>query len=144
MLDEPRHPRRGDRRQWASGGGLPDVVGARQAVTTALVIGGSGPTGPHVLAGLLERGYDVTMLHRGVHEPDDLPDVRHIHADPHFADSLTDAIDDLSFDLIVAMYGRVKEVARVAAPRCGHLVAISGVPLYRGFVDPASIRRRTA
>jgi hypothetical protein len=25
----------------------------------ALVIGGSGPTGPHVLAGLLERGYDV-------------------------------------------------------------------------------------
>jgi len=36
----------------------------------ALVIGGSGPTGPHVLAGLLERGYDVAMLHRGVHEPD--------------------------------------------------------------------------
>ena len=42
-----------------------------------LVIGGSGPTGPHVLPGLLERGYDVTMLHRGVHEPADLPDVRH-------------------------------------------------------------------
>jgi nucleoside-diphosphate-sugar epimerase len=105
-------------------------------VRTALVIGGSGPTGPHVLSGLLDRGYDVTMLHRGVHEPDDLPDVRHLHADPHFADSLTDAIGAMSFDVIIAMYGRVREVAGVAAPRCGHFVAISGVPLYRGFIDP--------
>jgi nucleoside-diphosphate-sugar epimerase len=105
-------------------------------VANALVIGGSGPTGPHVLTGLLDRGYDVTMLHRGVHEPDGLPDVRHIHADPHFAESLLAAIGPLSFDVIVAMYGRIKQIAGVAAPRCGQLVAISGVPLYRGFVDP--------
>lgn len=102
----------------------------------ALVIGGSGPTGPHVLSGLLDRGYDVAMLHRGVHEPADLPDVRHIHADPHFAEPLQAAIGAESFDVIVAMYGRVKEIARVAAPRCGHLVAITGIPLYRGLIDP--------
>ena len=34
----------------------------------ALVIGGTGPTGPFVVGGLLERGYDVTILHTGHHE----------------------------------------------------------------------------
>lgn len=102
----------------------------------ALVIGGSGPTGPHVLTGLAHRGYDVTMLHRGVHEPDNLPDVRHIHADPHFAESLLEAIGTTSFDVIIAMYGRIKSIAGIAAQRCGQFVAISGVPVYRGFVDP--------
>ena len=40
-----------------------------------LVVGGTGPSGPHVVQGLLERGHDVTILHRGVHEPAGLPDV---------------------------------------------------------------------
>lgn len=102
----------------------------------ALVIGGSGPTGPHVLSGLLERGYDVTMLHRGVHEPAELPEVRHLHADPHFAETLVDAVGAETFDVVIAMYGRIKIVAEVLAPRCGQLVAISGVPVYRGFVEP--------
>jgi nucleoside-diphosphate-sugar epimerase len=106
----------------------------------ALVVGGSGPTGPHVLAGLLERGYDVAMLHRGVHEPSDLPPVRHIHADPHFVDSLESALAGEAFDLVVAMYGRLKAVGQVVAGRCGHLVGISGVPVYRGFVEPQHTR----
>lgn len=102
----------------------------------ALVIGGSGPTGPHVLAGLLERGYDVTVFHRGVHEPDDLPTVRHIYADPHFVSSLESALAGEAFDLVVAMYGRLKAVGEVVTGRCGHLVGISGVPVYRGLVEP--------
>jgi nucleoside-diphosphate-sugar epimerase len=106
----------------------------------ALVIGGSGPTGPHILAGLLERGYEVTMLHRGVHEPDDLPPVRHLHADPHFAQTLSDAVGDDTWDVVVAMYGRIKAIGGVMAGRCQHLVVISGVPVYRGFVDPESTR----
>jgi nucleoside-diphosphate-sugar epimerase len=106
----------------------------------ALVIGGSGPTGPHVLAGLLARGYDVAMLHRGVHEPAGLPAVRHIHADPHFASALEEALADKDFDLVVAMYGRLKAVGQVVAGRCGHLVGISGVPVYRGFVEPQHTR----
>jgi len=102
----------------------------------ALVIGGSGPTGPHVLSGLLERGYDVTMLHRGVHEPAELPAVRHLHADPHFAETLAEAVGTETFDVVIAMYGRIKVIGEVLAPRCGHLIAISGVPVYRGFVEP--------
>lgn len=89
----------------------------------ALVIGGSGATGPHVLTGLLQRGYDVAMLHRGVHEPAGLPAVRHIHADPHFAESLESALDGEVFDLVVAMYGRLKAVAEVVAGRWGRFLA---------------------
>lgn len=103
----------------------------------ALVIGGTGPTGPHVLQGLLDRGYDTAILHRGVHEPPDLPDVRHIHADPHFAETLIDAVGDEHFDVVLATYGRIKVIGEVMSTRCDHLVAISGVPLYRGFVEPS-------
>lgn len=106
----------------------------------ALVIGGTGPTGPHLVAGLLQRGYETTMLHRGVHEPPDLPDVPHVHADPHFAETLAEAIGDQFWDVVLATYGRIKVIGEVLSPRCDHLVAISGVPLYRGFVDPDGTR----
>ena len=33
-----------------------------------LVIGGTGATGPFVVDGLIKRGYEVTVFHRGVHE----------------------------------------------------------------------------
>lgn len=47
-----------------------------------LVIGGTGPTGPHIVNGLLERGHDVTILHTGGHETDAIPErVPHIHTD---------------------------------------------------------------
>ncbi|MFH1486398.1 MAG: NAD-dependent epimerase/dehydratase family protein, partial [Chloroflexota bacterium] len=50
----------------------------------ALVIGGTGPTGPYIVEGLLKRGYDVAILHRGTHEIPLPTEVEHIHNDPHF------------------------------------------------------------
>src|SRR5476649_134315 len=48
----------------------------------ALVIGGTGPTGPFVVEGLHRRGFDVTILHGGQHEVEfAVPNVRHIHED---------------------------------------------------------------
>jgi len=41
----------------------------------ALVIGGTGPTGPRIVAGLLARGHEVTIFHRGTHELPDLAEV---------------------------------------------------------------------
>ena len=50
---------------------------------TALVVGGTGPTGPHVVGGLLDRGFVVTVLHTGRHERDEIPAVvEHVHTDP--------------------------------------------------------------
>jgi nucleoside-diphosphate-sugar epimerase len=106
----------------------------------ALVIGGTGPTGPHLIAGLLTRGYQTTVLHRGVHEPPGLPDVPHIHADPHFAETLAEALDGTHWDVVLATYGRLKAIGEVLTSRCDHLVVVSGVPLYRGFVDPTGTR----
>ncbi len=105
-----------------------------------LVIGGSGSTGVAVLQGLLDRGHDVTMLHRGVHEPTELPDVPHIHADPHFAETLSEAVGETSYDLVLAMYGRVGAIAEVFAGRCGQLISIGGVPAYRGCLHPDTVK----
>jgi nucleoside-diphosphate-sugar epimerase len=99
----------------------------------ALVVGGTGPTGPHVVRGLLERGHDVTIFHRGAHEPPDLSGVEHVHGDPHFAESIEQSLGSRAFDLVVAMYGRVRHLAPALAGRCARFVSISGTPVYRGF-----------
>jgi nucleoside-diphosphate-sugar epimerase len=98
-----------------------------------LVVGGTGPTGPHVLDGLLDRGHDVTIFHRGSHEPAGLPDVEHIHGDPHFRASIDDAVGARSFDVVIAMYGRLTHLAPAFRGRCGQFVGVGGVPVYRGF-----------
>ncbi len=103
-----------------------------------LVIGGTGPTGPHVLRGLLARGHDVTILHRGVHEPHDLPEVRHIHADPHFADQVEAALGGERFDAVIAMYGRMGMLAEVFAGKCARFIGITGRPILGGYFDPSS------
>ena len=45
----------------------------------ALVIGGTGPSGPFTVNGLLERGYEVTVLHGGQHEVEFSQPLEHIH-----------------------------------------------------------------
>ena len=55
----------------------------------ALVVGGTGPTGPHVVNGLLDRGFEVSILHTGAHESPEIPaQVEHIHTDPLIAKRL--------------------------------------------------------
>ncbi len=103
-----------------------------------LVVGGTGPTGPYVLNGLLERGHAVTILHRGVHEPEGLPEVRHIHADPHFFESVSAAIGEERFDVVIAMYGRLEMLVRVFENRCDRFIAVGGMPVYAGYLDPCS------
>jgi nucleoside-diphosphate-sugar epimerase len=98
-----------------------------------LVVGGTGPTGPHVVQGLLSRGHRVTILHRGAHELPELADVEHIHADPHFRESIDDAIASRCFDIVLAMYGRLRILAAAFAGRCQQFVGIGGVPVYAGF-----------
>ncbi|EFC79716.1 hypothetical protein [Parafrankia sp. EUN1f] len=98
-----------------------------------LVVGGTGPTGPHVVRGLLGRGDEVTIFHRGTHEPPELAEVEHVHGDPHFRESIDDALGGRLFDAVVAMYGRLKHLAPALAGRCGQFVAVGGVPVYQGF-----------
>ncbi|KDA04865.1 NAD-dependent dehydratase [Microbacterium sp. CH12i] len=105
---------------------------------TALVIGGTGPSGPKIVRGLLERGYDVTILHGGQHENGAIPpEVQHIHADPHFAETLLPAVEGRHDDLVLAQYGRLKTIVDVVSGRTPRLIAIGGATgLAASTADP--------
>ncbi|MCH9670375.1 MAG: NAD-dependent epimerase/dehydratase family protein [Gammaproteobacteria bacterium] len=104
-----------------------------------LVIGGTGPTGPYIINGLLERGHDVTMLNRGSRDLREIPpSVSRIKADPHFAETLAPALEGKQFDLVVATYGRLRVVAEQLVGKTGRVVAVGGAPGYRGFAAPES------
>lgn len=103
----------------------------------ALVVGGTGPTGPFIVGGLRDRGYEVTVFHRGTHEIDDpRVDVEHIHGDPHFEETIVEALGDRTYDLVVATYGRVRLLAEHFVGRCGRFVSVGGFPVYNGFWNP--------
>ncbi|HZQ57629.1 MAG TPA: hypothetical protein VFA84_06325 [Acidimicrobiales bacterium] len=103
----------------------------------ALVVGGTGPTGIPIVRGLVERGFAVTILHRGAHERDETPPaVEHLHTDPYDAAALTAALDRPTWDVIVSMYGRLRTVAAVTRGRAGRFVSVGGVPAYRGWMNP--------
>jgi nucleoside-diphosphate-sugar epimerase len=102
-----------------------------------LVIGGTGPTGIWIVNGLLQRGWDVTILHRGTHERDEVPpEVEHLHHDPYDPDDLAGALAGRSDDLVVAMYGRLRRVAELTAGRVERFVSVGGVPAIRGWMNP--------
>ncbi len=103
----------------------------------ALVVGGTGPTGPHVVNGLRQRGYEVTILHTGRHEVDEIPDdVVHLHTDPFDGAATAEALGAATFELAVVMYGRLRVLAPLLAGRVGRIVTIGGVGAVRGWVDP--------
>ena len=104
----------------------------------ALVIGGTGPTGPFVVEGLHQRGFEVTILHGGQHEVEfAVPNVRHIHEDPHFQEPLERGIGSQTFDLVVAQYGRLRIIAEVFKGRTERLIAVGGATgIYAPDGDP--------
>ena len=65
----------------------------------ALVIGGTGPSGPYIVNGLLDRGYEVTILHGGQHEVEFAQPVEHIHTEFPIVDVIvgpSDASENLT------------------------------------------------
>ncbi len=104
----------------------------------ALVVGGTGPTGPYIVNGLIKRGYHVAMFHRGTHEiPEIPPEVEHIHGDPHFRETIDEALGNRTFDLAVVTYGRIRFVAEALVGKIGRFVGVGGVASYRGYMDPS-------
>jgi len=101
-----------------------------------LVIGGTGPTGPYIIDGLLKRGYNVSILHRGIHEVTLPPEVEHIHSDPHFEETLKSGLGDRKFDLAIGLYGRLRFVANVLKGRVPRLITVGAGGLYLGWRPP--------
>jgi len=66
---------------------------------------------------LLQRGYQVSVLNRGVHPAEFPSEVERIYADPHWRENLTDALEGKSYDLVMALYGRLRLIAEVMKGR---------------------------
>jgi nucleoside-diphosphate-sugar epimerase len=93
----------------------------------ALIVGGTGPSGPAIVTGLHNRDYEVTIYHRGTHETDDLPAVaHHLHGDPFSREQLEADFGSSKFDVVISMYGRLRFVADLMAGRCDRFIAIGG------------------
>ena len=105
-----------------------------------LVIGGTGPTGPFIVKGLLERGHYVTILNRGSHVTDEIPEsVERIIGDPHFEETLREALEGRNFDLIIASYGRLRMIAEIAGEYTDRLISLGGSPGFRGMQYPEAL-----
>lgn len=104
---------------------------------TALVIGGTGPTGPLIVSGLADRGFSVTLFHSGRHEVPEVQEFEHLHGDVFHDEGIREAIGDRTYDVAVATYGRLRSLAEVLVGRVGRILSIGGAPVYRGFFDPA-------
>jgi nucleoside-diphosphate-sugar epimerase len=103
----------------------------------ALVIGGTGPTGHHIVNGLIRRGYRVEILHRGTHEIDEIPaEVLHHHENPYDPQVLRAFFATRRYDLCVATYGRLRAIAEESAGKVGRFLSAGGVPAYRGYMRP--------
>ena len=102
----------------------------------ALVIGGTGPSGPFTVNGLIERGYEVTVLHGGQHEVEFMRPLEHIHTDPHFAETLEPALKGRSFDVVLATYGRMRIIAELMKGKTGRFIGVGGSAVYAHRDDP--------
>ncbi|TFB77304.1 NAD-dependent dehydratase [Cryobacterium glaciale] len=107
------------------------MIGKERGPMRALLIGGTGPTGPDIARGLKSRGYETTILHRGSHEIDDVADFEHIHADPHFEGELAAGLLGRTFDVAVVTYGRLRHVAIEVARHTNRLVSVGGTAYAR-------------
>ncbi len=102
----------------------------------ALVIGGTGPSGPYVVNGLVDRGFETTILHSGNHEPPEIPDVvEHVHTNAFDVEAVEAALDGRTFDVCVATYGRLRANAELLAGRVGQFISVGGFPGYRGYTN---------
>ena len=102
----------------------------------ALVIGGTGPSGPYVVKGLVERGFETAILHSGNHEPPEIPaEVEHIHTDAFDPDKVRVALEGRTFDVCIATYGRLRRNAELLAGRVGQFISVGGFPGYQGYMN---------
>lgn len=104
-----------------------------------LVIGGTGFIGPPIVRRLAATGHELTVYHRGTHEPDLPPSVRHVHRAEAgrpvlaFPADLWDPAPDVV--LHMTLFGERDAVAAVEAFRgmARRLVMIGSCDVYRAY-----------
>jgi len=92
----------------------------------ALVVGGTGPTGPFIVNGLIDRSFETVVLHRGLHEVPFKKEIEHIHVDPHFTTGVNEALKGRKFDVVIVTYGRLSVIAEALLGCTGRVISIGG------------------
>lgn len=102
----------------------------------ALLVGGAGVTGGLLLSGLMERGYQVTVMTRGLHKTQWPTEVEVIVASPYDKEQIPQALEGKQFDLALVTYGRLRHVAKALVGKTDRLISIGGAaPVYKGWGD---------
>jgi nucleoside-diphosphate-sugar epimerase len=104
-----------------------------------VVIGGTNFIGPYVVATLHRLGHEITVYHRGHHEPELPTGVRHLHSPLagipvlHFPPEIVDPAPDV----VLHMFPVGEEDARAAMARFAgvarRMVALSSGDVYRAY-----------
>lgn len=101
------------------------------------VLGGTRFIGAAIVEAAVAAGHRVTVVHRGLAEADDLPDVEHVHADREDADAWRDTLRRIPPDHAVvdtlAMQARDGERLRDDLHPDVRLVVLSSMDVYRAF-----------
>lgn len=56
--------------------------------------------------------------------------------DPHSVETLEEGLSNRHFDLVVAIYGRLRAIATAVRALTHRLIAVSGQTVYRGVLAP--------
>lgn len=154
-----------DRRQFVAGAGaalaslgLPRTAAARQeapaaaapsAKKTALILGGTGFLGPHVVRTCLARGIEVTLFNRGRSNADLFPELETLlgDRDPKKGEGLKALEGDRTWDFVVDTSSYVPRVTKASCEllkdRTRHYTMVSTVSVYPE-VEDAVIDESTA
>ncbi len=99
-----------------------------------LILGGTSLTGPYAVRRLHSLGHEVTVFHRGEHEAELPPDVRHIHGD--FA-QLTREMIGPAPDVVIHMWAMTEADAKSFVERfrgvASRAVVTSSGDVYRAY-----------
>lgn len=97
-----------------------------------LVLGGTGFVGRHIVQRLLSAGDEVLVAHRGSAEPDDFPDVPHLHGDRSSFTGTGSFRPDAVIDCCAQTAADVAAV-HPHLPADAHLVELSSQDVYRAY-----------
>ena len=106
-------------------------------MSRVLVIGGTVFVGPSVVRELVTTGHEVAVFHRGEHEIDLPPSVRHIHGDRTRIADQCDAFRSFDPDTVVDMRSMTENDARAVLDAvrgiADRIVAVSSMDVYRAY-----------
>jgi len=96
-----------------------------------LTIGGTRFFGRAFVEGSARRGHEVSVFHRGESEPEDLPDVEHLHGDRKDGlGTLGGRSWDAVLDTCAFVPREVREVAEAIGDRVGHYTLVSSLSVH--------------